>query len=73
MAFAFTKHLAKIRFSASPHNEKLLKMVHHRPLFVYFRYFQKQIIQILQQINMKKCPSSVGFRTHDLFNISLLP
>ena len=29
-----------------------------RPLFVYFRLF-KQPLQVLQQINVKKCPSSM--------------
>ena len=36
----------------------VLKLCHPRPLFVYFRLF-KQTIQFLQQINVKKCPSSI--------------
>ena len=34
------------------------KMGQPRPLFVYFRLF-KQTLQFLQQINVKKCPSSI--------------
>ena len=37
----------------------------------------KQTIQFLQQINVKKCHvhpvSGTGIRTHDLWNVSLLP
>ena len=35
------------------------KMGQPRPLFVYFQSFLKQTIQISQQINLKKCPSSI--------------
>ena len=35
-------------------------MYHPRPLYVYFRLF-KQTLQFLQQINVKKCPSSIQF------------
>ena len=35
------------------------KMGQPRPLFVYFQSFLKQTIQISQQINVKKCPSSI--------------
>ena len=34
----------------------LFLMGHPRPLFIYFWLF-KQTLQILQQINVKKCPS----------------
>ena len=37
----------------------LKKMGHPRPLSVYFRLF-KQALQFLQQINVKKCQSSIG-------------
>ena len=35
------------------------KMGNPRPLFVYFQSFQTNINTILQQINVKKCPSSI--------------
>ena len=40
-----------------------------------FGLFQKNINTILQQINVKKCPSSfgTGVRTHKFKNVSLLP
>ena len=50
------------------------KMGQPRPLFNLFSVFFKQTIQFLQQINVKKCPSSIqsGIQTHDLQNMSLL-
>ena len=30
-----------------------------RPLFVYFRLVYKQTLQLLQQINVNKCPFSI--------------
>ena len=44
---------------------------------VYFLFFFKQTIQLLQQINVKKCHDhpvySARIQTHDLPNVSLLP
>ena len=42
--------------------------------FVYFRLF-KQTLQFLQQINVKNVHPvyGAGIRTHDLWNMSLLP
>ena len=47
-------------------------MGHSRPLFDYFCLF-KQTLQFLQQINVKKFPSTygAGIRTHDLSNMRL--
>ena len=45
-----------------------------RDLVVYFRLF-KQILQFLQQINVKNVHPvySAGIQTHNLWNMSLLP
>ena len=57
-------------------NHSFLKMGHPRPLFHLFSSFQATL-QFLKQINVKKCHvhpvSGVGIRTHDLWNVSLLP
>ena len=42
-------------------NMFFIKMGHSRPLFVYFQPFQTNIT-ILQQIYVKKCPSSIWCR-----------
>ena len=41
-----------------PEAQRFIKMCHPRPLFPFFCLF-KQTFQFLQQINMKKCPSSI--------------
>ena len=45
--------------------------------FTFIFALFKQTIQVLQQINVKKCHvhpvSSAGIQTHDLWNMSLLP
>ena len=41
-------------------NILFLKMGNPRPLFVYFRLF-KQTLHFLQQIYVKKCPSSIQY------------
>ena len=51
-----------------------LKCVFPGLFFVYFRLF-RQTLQYLQQINVKNFHPvySAGFRTHDLWNTSLVP
>ena len=46
-----------------------------RPLFNLFSVFFKQTIQILHQSNVKNVHPvyGAGIRTHDLWNMSLLP
>ena len=50
-----------------------LKMGQLRPIFVYFRSFQKNIF--LQQINVKNCHghpvSGAGIQTHDFWNCKM--
>ena len=46
--------------------------------FVYFRFFQTNINAVLQQINVKKCPSSIwnwdlNPQNLNLQNVSLFP
>ena len=54
-----------------------LKMAQQRPLFCFFRYFQTNIDTIL---TTNKCEKRhvhpvyrTGIRTHDLWNMTLLP
>ena len=42
-------------------NTSIFKMGQSRPLFILFRLF-KHALQFLQQINVKKCPSSIWRR-----------
>ena len=42
-------------------SSSFLKMGHPRPLNYLFSVFFKQTIQILQQMNVEKCPSSFRF------------
>ena len=52
-------------------------MAHSRPLYRLFLVFFKQTLQFLQQINVKKCPSSQytvdRIRTHVFQLMSLFP
>ena len=41
--------------------KKRFLMRHPRPLFVYFRLFHKQTLQILQLVNEKKCPTCLCY------------
>ena len=50
---------------------KKIEKAIHGLFFIYFRLF-KQTFQFIQQINENKCPS-IGIRTHDLRNMSVLP
>ena len=46
------------------------RMGHSHPLLVYFGLF-KQSIQLLQQINVKNCPSSIRWRDSNTQRLEL--
>ena len=62
-------------FVANESSKSFSEVHQNRPLFHLFSSFQTNILQFFQQIFVKNVHPvyGAGIRTHDLWNMSLLP